>query len=114
MSPQTTSICMSHDNVSLMRRWFHEVWNERRSRTMDESLHPRSVCHADAGVLKGIAEFKARMYEPFVSALPDVRVEIEGILADGDQAVVRWRAVGTHTGEGLGFPATGRTGSFRG
>jgi steroid delta-isomerase-like uncharacterized protein len=105
---------MSHDNVALLRRWFQEVWNERRAATIDELLHPQSVCHADDNVLRGVAEFKARMYEPFISALPDVRVEVDAILADGDQAVIRWRAVGTHTGEGLGFPATGRTAAFRG
>ena len=105
---------MSHDNVALLRRWFQEVWNERRAATIDELLHPQSVCRADDEVLRGVAEFKARMYEPFVSALPDLRVEIDGIMSDGDQAAVRWRATGTHTGEGLGFPATGRIGSFRG
>ncbi len=107
-------IIMSHDNVALMRRWFQEVWNERRAATIDELLDPQSVCRADDDVLTGAAEFKSRMYEPFVSAFPDVRVEIDGIVSDGNQAVVRWRATGTHTGEGLGFPATGRTGSFRG
>jgi steroid delta-isomerase-like uncharacterized protein len=105
---------MSNDNVELLRRWFQEVWNERRSETIDELLALQSVCHADDDVLAGRDEFKARMYVPFASALPDLRVEIDGIVADDDQVVVRWRASGTHTGEGLGFPPTGRTGAFRG
>jgi steroid delta-isomerase-like uncharacterized protein len=105
---------MSHDNAALLRRWFQEVWNERRSETIDELLAPQSVCQADDDMLRGRDEFKARMYVPFVSALPDLRVEIDGIVAEGDQVVVRWRASGTHTGEGLGFPPTGRTGAFCG
>jgi predicted ester cyclase len=39
---------------------------------------------------------------------------VGGSPVDGDQVVVRWRATGTHTGEGLGIPATGRTGAFCG
>jgi steroid delta-isomerase-like uncharacterized protein len=103
-----------HENVTLLRRWFHEVWNERRPETIDELLAPQSVCHSDGGVLNGRDEFKALMYEPFVSALPDLCIEIDAIVADGDQVVVRWHAMGTHTGEGLGIPATGRTGAFCG
>ena len=42
----------------------------------------------------------------FLSALPDIRIEIEDVIGEGDQAVVRWRAVGTHGGDGLGIRAT--------
>jgi steroid delta-isomerase-like uncharacterized protein len=105
---------MSHESVALLRRWFQEVWNERRAATIDELLHPQSVCRADDDILSGVADFKARMYEPFVAAFPDLRLEIDAILSDGDQAVVRWRATGTHTREGLGFPPSGRIGSFHG
>ena len=44
-----------------------------------------------------------------VGAFPDLRVEIEDVLASGDNVVARWVVSGTHTGEGLGFPPTGRT-----
>ncbi len=104
---------MSHENVALLRRWFQEVWNERRTETIDELLAPQSICHADGDVLRGRDAFKARMYVPFVSALPDLHVEVDDV-ADGDQVVIRWHASGTHTGEGLGFPPSGRTGEFRG
>ena len=43
------------------------------------------------------------------SAVPDVHCEVDNIIVDGD--VVAWlvHTTGTHTGDGLGFPATGKS-----
>ncbi|HYC61731.1 MAG TPA: ester cyclase [Thermoanaerobaculia bacterium] len=51
-----------------------------------------------------------------LSALPDVRLEIEDILSspDGKRAAVRWHAYGTHGGEGFGLKATNRNIDVRG
>jgi predicted ester cyclase len=43
-----------------------------------------------------------------------VHIEVEDILADGDRAAVRWRATGTHAGDGFGFAATKRGIDVRG
>ena len=40
--------------------------------------------------------------------LPDMRVAVNQILGEGDSVVVYWRASGTNSGEGMGFPATGK------
>lgn len=42
------------------------------------------------------------------TGLPDIRVEIQDLGADGDRVWVRWKWVGTHRGTLRGFPATGR------
>ena len=41
-------------------------------------------------------------------AFPDLRAHIEDIVAAGDKVAVRLRFRGTHSGEFLGIPATGR------
>ena len=105
---------MSAANVALARRWFEEVWNQRRVETIDDLIAPESVCLSPGGELRGPAEFQSRVYEPFVAAFPDLRVTIEGTVAQGDEVVVRWTASGTHTGPGLGLPATGRPIFIRG
>jgi steroid delta-isomerase-like uncharacterized protein len=105
---------MSHDNVAAVRRWFDEVWNQRRAQVIDELLPPEGICHADDGPIRGPAEFKERQYDPFTSAFPDLRIEVEAIIAQDDVVVVRWSAAGTHSGDGLGFRATHATASFRG
>ena len=103
-----------NDNDAIVRRWFEEVWNERRDAAIDELLPPESVCYTDDGVLRGAEEFRERQFLPFVTAFPDLRVEIEATLAQNDQVVVRWSAVGTHSGDGLGIAPTGRPARFRG
>jgi steroid delta-isomerase-like uncharacterized protein len=104
----------SHENVELVRRWFEEVWNQRRAETIDELLIAESVCHGDDGPLRGPQEFKERQFVPFTSAFSDLRVTIEGVIAQGDNVVVRWVATGKHSGDGLGFPATHESVAMRG
>jgi len=43
------------------------------------------------------------------SAFPDLRMEVEDVIAEGDKAVARFRATGTHQGEFMGIPPTGRS-----
>ena len=62
---------MSHDNTALARRWFEEVWNQRRTETIDEVLTPDSVCQSTGGLLRGQDEFRNRAYLPLTSAFPD-------------------------------------------
>ena len=105
---------MSHENCTLVRRFFEEVWNQRRSETIEELVGGESVCHADGGPLRGPQEFRERQFAPLLAAFPDVHVEIDAMVAQDDHVVVRWTAKGVHTGDGLGFPATHEPASFRG
>ena len=105
---------MSVENVSLARRWFEEVWNQRRTETIDELLTDESVSHSESGPLQGKQAFKERTHAVFLSAFPDMRMTVEATVAEGDVVAVRWAFTGTHEGDGLGFPAMGRRVSCRG
>jgi steroid delta-isomerase-like uncharacterized protein len=48
----------------------------------------------------------------FRRAFPDLHAEIEDIFGAGDRVAVRLRMRGTHTGEYLGMPASGRPISY--
>ena len=50
-----------------------------------------------------------RNFEVMKHAFPDVQVHIEDIFAAEDKVALRVRIRGTHSGEFLGIPATGRT-----
>jgi len=101
---------MQEDNKALARRWFKEVWNEGKLETIDELLSPNAPLYglgeSDADV-RGPAGFK-----PFVhnlrSAFPDIRITIEDMIAEGDKVSLRLDIRGTHKGEGLDVPPTGK------
>jgi steroid delta-isomerase-like uncharacterized protein len=42
------------------------------------------------------------------SIFPDMQFNVKQILVDGDKAAVHVLITGTHQGEGMGFPATGK------
>ena len=96
---------MNHQNRTLSRRWFEEVWNQKRTDTLEEILSPDCAGHMVSGEVPGVEAFRL-VRDEFLSAFPDLRFEIEDIVAEGDNAVVRWKASGTHSGDGLGLTAT--------
>lgn len=101
---------MSEANKALMRRWFEEVWNKRRSDAVDEMMAPHAVAHGLAGDgsdLRGPADFKP-FQQAFLDAFRDLRLRVQDVIAEGDKVAVRWVASGTHTGAGLGIARTNR------
>ena len=42
------------------------------------------------------------------AAFPDIRYTVEDMIAEGDRVALRWSMHGTHGGEILGIPATGK------
>jgi hypothetical protein len=52
----------------------------------------------------GVVEF----FKMYKAAFPDLRFTAEDILPSGDKVVARFRVTGTHQGEFMGIPATGR------
>jgi steroid delta-isomerase-like uncharacterized protein len=101
---------MSQRNKEIVHRWFDEVWNQGRETTIDELFSGAGVAHGlgDSDLdVRGPAEFK-----PFVAnirgSMPDVYIRVEDILAEDDRVAVRITLEGTHAGNGLGVPPTGR------
>jgi steroid delta-isomerase-like uncharacterized protein len=44
----------------------------------------------------------------FLSGLPDLATTVEDTIAEGDKVAARWTARGTHNGELMGIPPTGK------
>ncbi|MEK6375056.1 MAG: ester cyclase [Acidobacteriota bacterium] len=104
---------MANHAAILGRRWFEEVWNERREEAIDELMAPDAVGHMEGGDVAGPQGFR-EVRAIFLNALPDMHITVEDVLSDGDQAVVRWRVRATHTGELLGVAPSQRKIDFRG
>jgi steroid delta-isomerase-like uncharacterized protein len=98
------------ENISLMRRWFQDVWNEGRVQTIYDLLdeHISGWGQDQPGVeIKKPADFVA-FYNRIHGAFPNQKTIVEDAFGAGDKVVVRWSSVMTHTGDHLGIPATNK------
>lgn len=57
---------------------------------------------------QGAEALKAQL-RAFREAFPDLRISIEDTVQDADRIATRTTVTGTHTGDLMGLPATGRT-----
>jgi steroid delta-isomerase-like uncharacterized protein len=96
-------------NRELLKRFYDEGWNANNLAVYDELVAEDFVDHqAMPGLPPGREGFK-QLNVMFRSAFPDVWVNVEGIIAEGDMVSCRWTSTGTHQGNLFGIPATGRS-----
>jgi SnoaL-like polyketide cyclase len=48
------------------------------------------------------------MAQDYLDAFPDLHIELISLYVDGSTVLQEWRTTGTHSGELMGIPATGR------
>ena len=96
------------DAKTVILRIFDEVINQGRVDVLPELFTEDFLDHGPMGDMKGRDVF-AQLVEQWRSAVPDVHCEVENIIVDGDRAAWVVRTTGTHTGDELGFPATGKS-----
>lgn len=89
----------------LLDRLFGDGMNSGDDSAVDEVLHPDYVNHSFGAhgpdALKGVlGQFRA--------AFPDIRIEVEDRVVDGDRVAQRGRFEGTHEGDFNGMPPSGR------
>lgn len=95
--------------ASVIRRWFEEYWNAGRDEALDELVH-RECRQIDLMAPEELArDVWVGQLAGIRAAVPDIRFTIQDVLVEGERAAASWEATGTHTGEGLGMPPTGRT-----
>jgi steroid delta-isomerase-like uncharacterized protein len=104
----------TEENKAIVRRWFEEVINQQR---VDRAGELVTQDYVDHGALPGQApglEGAKQKWAMYIAAVPDLHGTVEDMLAEGDEVAARWTAEGTHQGELLGVPATGKRFRFSG
>jgi steroid delta-isomerase-like uncharacterized protein len=99
----------TEDNKALVRRFYEEGWNQGNLAVFDELLAPNHVLH-DPGFpqpIHGLEGFK-QYYGGYATAFPGNQITVEAYIAEGDTVVSRWTGRGTHKGDLLGIPPTGK------
>ena len=106
---------MPTDNKAIVRRLYEEVWNKRRLDVVEELISPSHALNDPivSGSQTGPELYKRRVVE-FTASFPDLRFTIEDMIAEKGKVVVCWTISGTHKGEFMDIPATGRKVSVEG
>jgi steroid delta-isomerase-like uncharacterized protein len=97
----------TEENKAIYRRFIEEVWNRGNVDLCDELFAPDATSPSAPQLPPGPEGVKA-VVRMFLTAFPDFYMTIEDILAEGDTVVARFVEGGTHQGEFMGIPPTGR------
>jgi steroid delta-isomerase-like uncharacterized protein len=105
----------AEDHKALVRRFYDEVWNGGNVDVALEvfaddyvrhDLRPTKAASGGAGM--------AAIARAFRLAFPDLRMEIDVLLAEGDLVAARWTSTGTFTGMWGDVAPTGVRATFSG
>ena len=95
-------------NKEVLRTYVETIFNQKQVDRADELVAPDFIDHAALpGQVPGLEGAKQK-WAMYLAGLPDLRVTIEELVAEGDKVGVRRSYAGTHRGELLGIPATGK------
>ena len=108
----------TESNKALVRRWFDEVVSRGDMSTLDAIC---AHCHPQFSVIRGVVEPAPQgmdglkgLVGSLRSAFPDLKANVEDQVAEGDKVVTRLTMSGTHRGDFMGMPATGRSFTING
>jgi steroid delta-isomerase-like uncharacterized protein len=99
-------------NKAVARSFFEDVLDKGKLEDYAKSHAPDFVANTE-GRKVSLEEDMAAAREQR-KALPDMRVKVINVVAEGDLVSVHWTASGTNTAAGWGFPATGKSVSVNG
>jgi predicted ester cyclase len=105
---RTGASMSSEHNKRIVRRIFEEAMNHGQTELYRELIHPEYVNHDFPAPVGGIEGFMI-VDGMFRAAFPDFQVVVEDVVAEGDHVATRGHFTGTHRGEFMGMPPTGRT-----
>jgi steroid delta-isomerase-like uncharacterized protein len=95
-------------NKRVVRRFVDEYQTQGDERALEELLAPDLLDHSRPPGVDPGAEGVRQQFDRLRAALPDLRATILDQVAEGDKVVTRKVFEGTHRGELLGIPPSGR------
>ena len=98
---------MSADIKTMVKKVFEEGMNKRDLSVYDELLHKDFVNYTFQGFPAGPEGFKGAL-NMFLTGFPDLKITLEEVLAEDATCTTRSHFTGTHKGEFMGIPATGK------
>ncbi len=97
---------MSEENKDIIHRLW-DVWHSKVFEKLDDLIAENHVNRDPNNPtdLVGVQGYR-ELITMYTTLLPDLKFDIQEMIADGDVVCTRWIARGTHTGEALGLTPT--------
>jgi steroid delta-isomerase-like uncharacterized protein len=86
-----------------------DLINEGKLEQAKELYTPDYVNHDPGAPDVGNREALIQLFAVWGAGFPDAHTTIDDMVAEGDMVAKRWTYRGTHTGEFMGIPATGKS-----
>ena len=101
------------ENKMVIINFMEEVFNKRNTDAIDDFVGARFTDHSlPPGFGTGRDAMK-QMLGMYINAFPDLQVEPLTLMTEGNLIALRVRARGTHQGEFMGIPPTGKKVDFQ-
>jgi steroid delta-isomerase-like uncharacterized protein len=97
----------AEENKAIVRR-YREAHNTNNLNALDAIVARDLVSHSALPGLPPGLEGGKMAHRGFLAAFPDTQTTTQDLIAEGDKVVERYLAKGTHKGEFMGAPPTGK------
>src|SRR2546425_1041870 len=98
---------MSTEEYKALARRAYDTFNQGNLAGFYELFTPDFVLRNASLTIQGLEAYK-QWLSMYLTAFPDARLTLEDMIAEGDRVVTRQTLRGTHTGELMGIPPTGK------
>ncbi|NEQ50900.1 MAG: ester cyclase [Leptolyngbya sp. SIO3F4] len=98
---------MSNSNQTIIRRYIEEGINNGNFLVFDELFHPDYIFGSPGEEFHGLDGLKG-FIAMFRTAFPDLKIQVDDLTTEENKTVTCFTLTGTHRGELMGIPATGK------
>ena len=103
---------MSEENKALVNAFYKGIFQDKDLSVVDKYVDPSFVDHdMMPGQGPGIDGVK-QVLGGYITAFPDLLINVDWMISEGDMVVSRLTFQGTNTGEMMGMPATNKKATF--
>jgi steroid delta-isomerase-like uncharacterized protein len=100
---------VSEENKALIQRFVEEAFNKGNVDVANEVYASTFITHDPSIPFgDGSPEQVKQFVNTYLSAFPDGHTTVEDLISDGEKVAYRWTFRGTHQGELMGIPPTGK------
>lgn len=96
------------DNEKIAHRFHMDIFQAGKLDVADELFAPDFVAHFPGSDDIHGPEAVKEWAQAIRTGLPDLKLSHDHTVSQGDHVVIRWTGKGTHKGEMLGVPASGK------